>query len=447
MDPTAFLGAYFSGIRDVLDSAETLDAALRLDGNALELALVLTNAEGSALSNFGSKEKTELRALAGLLDLEAGMSLLMGMDPVALSKRFQPMLESLLAAYPEALRPALKYCVEHMPELYGFAGSAQAGSMDFTPSGMRYRAYSRGGDPQKLLETYRKLDELVPGVAFTDIPERELAGAKVRGLRVAIDLPALMEALGKQDLPEGVQPQFDSMLEKFFGKDGLSIQVATREGTAVMVFGGDEEYLRASIARITSKNAPPPYLARALQQVGDLNPCMIVRYDLGRMMGGMKDLVGALVPGGTSEFPSFALSLTAWGGVDGRIWRGALVLDLNELAALAQLGRAASAPATRARVVADILSITMSLEEYAINNGGRYPDALEVLVVKDSNGVAYLDTADGKLPKDPWGNEYKYEPGTQGHPQPRVFSLGSDGLPGGTGEAADIDSDTLDQGK
>jgi general secretion pathway protein G len=287
----------------------------------------------------------------------------------------------------------------------------------------------------------------MPGLAFTDLPEREVAGVKVRGLRFQLDFPALVKSLSEEDVPKDAQPQLDALLEKFFGKDGLSIQVATKDGTSVMVLGGDEEYLRASIVRISSKGAPPPFVARALQQVGDLNPCMIVRYDLGRMMGGMKDLVEAMLPGGTSDFPTFALSLTAWGGVDGRVWRGAFVVNLSEMAALARMGSGSVGQATRVKAMTDVTMIVQSLEEYAINNGGQYPDSLVPLVTPDSNGQAYLEGYQGKVPKDPWGHEYQYEPGTQNHPRPRVLSYGADGAPGGSGEAADIDSDTLGQDK
>jgi hypothetical protein len=64
---------------------------------------------------------------------------------------------------------------------------------------------------------------------------------------------------------------------------------------------------------------------------------MIVHYDLGRMMAGMKDLLAEIMPMGAVSFPSIALATTFWGGVDGRVWRGALELNLSELAALAHM--------------------------------------------------------------------------------------------------------------
>jgi len=83
---------------------------------------------------------------------------------------------------------------------------------------------------------------------------------------------------------------------------------------------------------------------------------------------------------------------------------------------------------------ADITAIMASLTEYAINNSGKYPDSLEPLVTPDSNG-------------HPWKHEYQYEPPQPGHPLPRVISYGRDGAPGGDGEDADIDNETIkDQG-
>lgn len=92
---------------------------------------------------------------------------------------------------------------------------------------------------------------------------------------------------------------------------------------------------------------------------------------------------------------------------------------------------------------ADIAQIISSLNEYAINNSGKYPETLQPLVDPDKNGHAYLEGRNGKIPKDPWKNEYQYEPPQPGHPMPRVISFGADGAPGGEGDSADIDSDTI----
>ena len=334
LDTSKMMGAYVEFLRDAVDSMETLDLGLSLDGDDVELGFALVNSEGSTLASFGSKEKTGLRALAPLLDMDSGMSMLMGMDGADLMKHFMPLFESLPAAYPEPFRPAMQALFSRMNELYGFMGTAQAGSMDFTETGIRYRLYSRGGDPAKLLQAYRSIAGSLPGCSATDVAQREVAGVKVDGALFKIDPAMFTKLAGEKDKPDAKAPELEKMMAKLFGKDGLLIQAASKDGTGLVVIGGDDAYLNASLARISGKGAQPAFLGRALTQVGDLNPCMIVRYDLGRMMAGMKDIMAELMPGEVAAIPSLALATTFWGGVDGRVWRGALELNLAEIAAL-----------------------------------------------------------------------------------------------------------------
>jgi general secretion pathway protein G len=70
----------------------------------------------------------------------------------------------------------------------------------------------------------------------------------------------------------------------------------------------------------------------------------------------------------------------------------------------------------------------------------RLPTTLDELVKNTSGDQKwagpYLKQA---VPKDPWGHPYEYRcPGTGGEYD--IISYGSDGQPGGSGEAADIDN-------
>lgn len=94
--------------------------------------------------------------------------------------------------------------------------------------------------------------------------------------------------------------------------------------------------------------------------------------------------------------------------------------------------------AFRGKAKTDITAISSALDDFAIQNGGQYPDSLEALVTPDENGYTFLKQR--KLPLDPWKNEYMYEPPTSGEPRPRVYSYGKDGQPGGDGENADFDN-------
>lgn len=94
---------------------------------------------------------------------------------------------------------------------------------------------------------------------------------------------------------------------------------------------------------------------------------------------------------------------------------------------------------------ADIVAIDQALTEYCINNGGQWPDSLEILVEPDENGQAYLKGR--KVPKDPWKNEYGYEPPSASEPRVRIFTLGKDGMVGGEGDNADIDNWQIEDGE
>lgn len=76
---------------------------------------------------------------------------------------------------------------------------------------------------------------------------------------------------------------------------------------------------------------------------------------------------------------------------------------------------------------------------------GRFPTGDEQLTLLSSPPADPREAAlwrgpylDGKLPVDPWGHPYQYSvPGADSQPF-ALYSLGADGKPGGSGDAADI---------
>jgi general secretion pathway protein G len=103
-----------------------------------------------------------------------------------------------------------------------------------------------------------------------------------------------------------------------------------------------------------------------------------------------------------------------------------------------------------ARVAAakqDIASILQALKLYRLDNGA-YPSTeqgLKALLARPTTEPipsnwkqgGYLERS--SMPRDPWGNEYKYlNPGLRGEID--VFSYGRDGQPGGEGVDADVGS-------
>lgn len=104
----------------------------------------------------------------------------------------------------------------------------------------------------------------------------------------------------------------------------------------------------------------------------------------------------------------------------------------------ARVERAQSAPAkstTQQTVALETQQIFDAIQHYIKMNSGMLPPDLDILIVKDSNGVSYLPWKE--LKKDPWGRMYIYEP-ESAEGKFRLGTCGADGTPGGTGENVDI---------
>jgi general secretion pathway protein G len=92
---------------------------------------------------------------------------------------------------------------------------------------------------------------------------------------------------------------------------------------------------------------------------------------------------------------------------------------------------------------AQIESFEKSLDSFRLDVG-RYPSTEEGLNALMTAPPAVAAKWNGpylkkNVPLDPWGHAYQYRaPGTKGDYE--IVSLGKDGQPGGSGEAADISS-------
>lgn len=113
------------------------------------------------------------------------------------------------------------------------------------------------------------------------------------------------------------------------------------------------------------------------------------------------------------------------------------------------MGRPEEAKQVRAKM--DIAALETALKLYKLDSG-IYPgteQGLQALVQRPESGVipkkwrqgGYLEK--GKVPKDPWGNDYIYlSPGLKGDLD--IISYGADGVPGGENENKDINNWDVD---
>jgi hypothetical protein len=339
MDVGPILKMYSEGIRSVVDSGETLDLALRLDGNRAEIASNLTAQEKSALAEFGSKEKTDVKSLARFLDSGSPITMAFGMDSAAMAKRVKPMIDVACSAYPEPLRSDFKKMMAGYDELAAQMGSAACGSGSVSASGMRFAIYMHPKDPAKLVAAYKSMLKSTSSFKVSEPKDEMLDGQPVTRMRVQVDSKVLADALEKSapaKTPGATTPTPDikAMIESIYGKDGLQFTIAPRGDVTAVVVGGDDAFVKSSIAKIAAKGQPPAGVARGVEQVGDLNPCFVLQYDIGKMMHEMQGLMAEGMPAGVS-FPNQSATLTSWIGVDGRTFKGAMSVDLSELGAFA----------------------------------------------------------------------------------------------------------------
>jgi general secretion pathway protein G len=105
------------------------------------------------------------------------------------------------------------------------------------------------------------------------------------------------------------------------------------------------------------------------------------------------------------------------------------------------IGKGEKAKADAAKIEIGQISQTLDLYKLEV---GRYPtsqEGLQALIsapagVSNWNGPYWKKSA---VPKDPWGNEYRYaSPGSKGAYE--IVSLGADGKEGGEGPDKDISS-------
>jgi len=109
------------------------------------------------------------------------------------------------------------------------------------------------------------------------------------------------------------------------------------------------------------------------------------------------------------------------------------------------MGRPEEAKQLKAKMQIESLETTLKL--YKLDNG-MYPDTeqgLQALIEQPETGIVpknwrkqgYLEK--GRLPKDPWGNEFVYlSPGAHGDYD--IISYGADGVPDGEDKNRDINN-------
>ena len=92
-----------------------------------------------------------------------------------------------------------------------------------------------------------------------------------------------------------------------------------------------------------------------------------------------------------------------------------------------------------------IRNFETALDNYKLDVG-TYPSSLHCLVSNQDQSERWNGPYLKTIPKDPWGNEYIYEPNGEHNPTSfDLYSYGADGQEGGEGDAADLTNWSSDE--
>lgn len=439
IDFEAVFSMYLDGASSILDSAERFELALDMQGSRADLASWLSVAKGSVMDGWSSKEPTGVEKFAYLADPRAAYSAVIGLDLAAFLVKAKPMIDAMLQIYPEPVRALMAGYMKSADAVAKMIGRAQVMSGDLVNGEMRMTYAIATPDPAALIAEYDRMMKLpevaAAGMQLEGPKDAEVAGKRVKQYRMKVSADALAKMTGTGTGPEAEAVQ--KTLQTMYGKDGLSVTLFGGNGLVAMVMGGDDAYLAAALARASGAPAAvPASMTASVAALAGQSPCMLARFDVGaitnamQMMGTLLD--GAPAPAPARPMPAFPIEIRS--GIAGVVWSGGVSLDTGELGRFAKALQAIQLEQlNRSRAMVDIRTLQLAIEFYHLNNDGKYPDSLEVLIVLDENGSSYLGTT--TLPVDPWGRAYLYTTDGQTY---RVYSLGADGKPGGTGEATDI---------
>jgi len=302
--PLAWLGGFRDAIlsraRDVVDSAERLDAAVRLDGADLALDLAFLAKEGSPLATRPAAP-SDLPAMAAALPEDAAAVVLVEFDPKGLVGMVASLVESSLPAGADTEQ------LTRMRKSITDVGSEWLVAADVGPDGLALLASGRVKDAATRLDAWaqaaaKTAANKAAGADVRVAGRRQVGDADVLRLEVVVDPDELAKQRGEQ--PSVVRRN----LEQLFGGRTVALDLAARGDLVHAVIGHD-------VAAVLASDAPPPALARTLAAVpGEL--AFFVGFDLHTLAEGLGP--AAPLP------PNAPGRLELFGSRDGRTYHAGL---------------------------------------------------------------------------------------------------------------------------
>jgi hypothetical protein len=315
--------------RALLASTSAMDLGFDYRDGRLLCAASLTAKAGSDMDGWSSAP-IDLSTLSGRLSGKGSIELLMAADWARLWPRMETMLAALYELYPAPARDAMRTLMTSYGPVYEIAGPIVAAEGDVLgDDGMHLVMQMAPRDAKSFLsaiETVMARPECAQiGARFTKVASPDADGAIVREYLLQYD-PAKM--LGEQASGAQAQKQMTAVVKAMFGGGGMPMRFAAKDGRAVVTLGKPKEDVASSLAG--NRGGWSPLTGEALRQVGDCNPMLIERIDMGALMSGMARMMPAgaagkpmpKVPAGSSADFVFRA------GIRDREWRFGLAIDV-----------------------------------------------------------------------------------------------------------------------
>ncbi|MHC4137490.1 MAG: hypothetical protein ACYTDU_09290 [Planctomycetota bacterium] len=314
----------FGSVRDLVDSAETLDVVADTRGSVLDIDLAYTAKTGSALDK--AEEKSTLGELAAHLPADFPLVLLFTLDLAGVMDLFDSFGEKL----PEEARAEFKARMAAVKAMVHGLGPEWVGGLDVSGRGFRMVCAGRARDAGAYVQRYV---DLVGAKAFRDAgvvatPEgkRTVGGATVHRIRLKLDAQKYAEAHGAR------AGEAASFFTNAFGSNGAVVDLAAAGDRIIVTVDRDG----ALCEQVLSNNGVPADLDRALGRVpGELG--FLVHLDVRGLLRGLAEYrraAGRTAP----EVPEGGpVPIAVYGSRSGRVYQAGLSVELEQTGILVDL--------------------------------------------------------------------------------------------------------------
>jgi len=329
------------GIKDLVNSAETLDVGVSVDGGHVELAVGFVAKEGSKLDKQGH-DHAGLASMAAHLPQGMPLNLLMSIDMGSMMTWLKPLMEAGMEQMPEADKAKFKAYIDETMEMSKLLGPNMAASVSLGDKGIELVEIVECKDAATYIARVDKLfasDVLaaIPGFGGKKTGTTKVAGVDVHSYALTLDMQKMMEGQGAgKELPPEMLEKMSGMMQQLFGEDGITFHMAAVDNLMVVTMGGTDR-LAAGIESIRKGDAKAPAALQAgLDRAGG-TPTFLMQMDVRALARQIMGMVRGMMDKELPEVPAGApIPVLVWGKHDGRVYGGGLKVDVGGIVDMAK---------------------------------------------------------------------------------------------------------------